>query len=124
MSISGYVASIYSGLGYHAFNSQAISHWPGAVLVEYTAGFEKDKIPALFAGLIESIAAYRLLSALGPILFPYSSVSIGIDGTSQSVGTLGPGFLAQRLSELEKIINSQKEAARSYYQKRFLIDYL
>jgi len=124
VSISGFVASVYSGLGYHAFNSQAITHWPGAVLVEYTAGFPEGQVPALLAGLIENIAAYRFLSTLGPVLFPYSSVGISIDGTSQSVGTPGPAFLAQRLGELEKIIQQQKEAARGHYQKRFLIDYL
>ena len=124
VSISGFVASVYSGLGYHAFNTQAITHWPGAVLIEYTAGFPAGQIPALLAGLIESLAAYKFLSTLGPIFFPYSSVGISIDGTSQSVGTLGPAFLQQRLSELEKIIQQQKEAARGYYQKRFLIDYL
>lgn len=124
VSISGFIASVYSGLGYHAFNSQSIGHWPGAVLVEYTAGFPEGQVPALLAGLIESLAAYKFLSTLGPVLFPYSSVGISIDGTSQSVGTAGPGFLQMRLSELEKIIAQQKEAARGYYQKRFLIDYL
>lgn len=124
VSISGFVASVYSGLGYHAFNSQQISSWPGAILVEYTAGFPEGQVPALLAGLIESLAAYRFLSTLGPVLFPYSSVGISIDGTSQSVGTAGPAFLQQRLSELEKIVQRQKEAARGYYQKRFLLSYL
>lgn len=124
VGISGFVASVYSGLGYHAFNSQAITHWPGAVLIEYTAGFPEGQVPALLAGLIESLAAYKFLSTLGPVLFPYSSVGISIDGTSQSIGTAGPAFLAQRLGELEKIVQQQKEAAKGYYQKRFLIDYL
>lgn len=124
VSIAGFVASIYSGLGYHAFNSGAITHWPGAVNVEYTAGFPAGKVPALLTGLIENLAAYKFLSTLGPILFPYNSIGISIDGTSQSTGTMGPAFLNQRLSELEKIIASQKESARGYYQKRFLIDYL
>lgn len=124
VSISGMVVSIYSGLGFHAFNSQALSHWPGAVVIEYRAGFEKDKVPALLSGLIENLAAFKMLSMMGPILFPHNSVSIGIDGTSQSVGTLGPAFLQNRLGDLEKIISAQKEAARGYYQKRFLVDYL
>lgn len=122
VTISGFIVSIYSGLGYHAFNSQAISNWPGAVFVRYTAGFEKDKVPAMLSGLIENIAAYRFLSTLGPVLFPHNSVSIGIDGTSQSVGTMGPQFLKTRLDDLEKIIQTQTEAAKGYYQKRFLID--
>ncbi len=124
VTISGFIVSIYSGLGYHAFNSQAITNWPGAVFVRYTAGFEKDKIPALLAGLIENYAAFNFLSSMGPILFPHNSVSISIDGTSQSTGTLGPNFLKGRLDDLSKIIKDQLEAARGYYQKRFLIDYL
>lgn len=124
VGISGFIASVYSGLGYHAFNSQAITHWPGAVLVQYTAGFPEGQCPALLAGLIENLAAYKFLSTLGPVLFPYSSVSISIDGASQGIGSPGPAFLQQRLSELEKIVQQQKEAARGYYQKRFLIDYL
>jgi len=124
VTISGFIMSIYSGLGFHAFNSQAISNWPGAVYVKYQAGFEKDKVPALLVSLIENLAAYKFLSVMSPILFPYNSTSIGIDGTSQSVGTLGPAFLRQRLDDLQKIVQSQMEAAKGYYQKRFLIDYL
>ena len=124
VTISGLVVSIYQGLGFHAFNSQAISSWPGAIIVEYTAGFQEGRLPALLAGLIENIAAYKFLSTLGPILFPYNSTSIGIDGTSQSVGTLGPAFLQNRLADLEKMISQQMEAAKGYYEKRFLIDYI
>lgn len=124
VTISGFIVSIYSGLGYHAFNSQAISNWPGALFVEYTAGFEKCKVPAVIVGLIENMAAYKFLSVMGPILFPHNSTSIGIDGTSQSVSTLGPNFLVTRLSDLEKIIEHQMEAVKGYYQKRFLIDYI
>ena len=124
VTISGFVVSLYTGLGYHAFNSQTLSHWPGAIHVEYTAGFPGGQLPALLSGLIENMAAYKFLSSLGPVLFPQNSVSIGIDGTSQSVGTLGPAFLENRLADLEKIIEKQMEAAKGYYQKRFLVDFL
>jgi hypothetical protein len=124
VTISGFIVSIYSGLGYHAFNSQAISYWPGAVFIKYRCGFERHKVPALLVSLIENLAAYRFLSTLGPILFPYNSTSVGIDGTSQSVSTPGPLFLQNRLNELEKIYTREMEAARGYYQKRFLIDTL
>jgi len=124
VTISGFIVSIYSGLGYHAFNSQAISNWPGALFIKYRAGFEKHRVPALLVALIEHLAAYKFLSTLGPILFPYNSTSIGIDGSSQSVSTPGPLFLQQRLAELEKMIQSEMEAAKGYYQKRFLVDYL
>ncbi len=124
VTISGFIVSIYSGLGYHAFNSQAISYWPGAVFVKYVAGFEKCKVPALLVALIENLAAYKLLSALGPILFPYNSTSVGIDGTSQSVSTPGPLFLQNRLKDLQAMIATEMEAAKGYYQKRFLVDAL
>jgi hypothetical protein len=124
VSISGLIVSIYSGLGFHAFNSQALSYWPGAILVEYRAGFENGKVPALLAGLIENLAAYKMLSIMGPLFFPHNSVSIGIDGTSQSVGTLGPAFLKQRMDELDKIVQQQLDTAKGYYQKKFMIDFI
>jgi hypothetical protein len=124
VTISGFIVSIYSGLGYHAFNSQAISYWPGAVFVRYRAGFEKCQVPALLVALIENLAAFKLLSALGPLIFPYNSTSVGIDGTSQSVSTPGPLFLQNRLKDLQVMIASEMEAAKGYYQRRFLVDAL
>lgn len=124
VTISGFIVSIYSGLGYHAFNSQAISAWPGAVFIKYKAGFKRERVPALLVSLIEHLAAYRFLSTLGPVLFPYNSTSVGIDGTSQSVSTPGPLFLQNRLKDLEKLIKDEMEAAKGHYQKRFLVDTL
>jgi hypothetical protein len=124
VTVSGFIASVYSGFAYHAMGSGGIHTWPGAILVEYRAGFEKDKVPALLVGLIENMAAYKMLSIMGPILFPHNGVSISIDGTSQSTSTLGPAFLQNRLGDLDKIIQQQLDAARGYYQKKFLIDYI
>ncbi len=121
VSISGFSVSIYSGLGFHAFNSQSITSWPGAIHIIYEAGFKNGKIPAMLSGLVENMAAYKFLSSLGPILFPHNSVSIGIDGTSQSVGTLGPAYLQLRLKDLSDMIEKQMDIARGYYQKKFLI---
>jgi len=124
VTFTGFIASIYSGLGFHAFNSQALSSWPGAILVEYRAGFETDKCPAMIAGLIENLAAFKMLSIMGPILFPHNGVSISIDGTSQSTSTLGPGFLQNRLKDLKDISDQQMDTARGYYNKKFLSDFL
>lgn len=123
-TIAGFVTTLYSGVGFHALNAGGITQWPGALQIKYRCGFEDDKLPAVLAGLIENMAAYKMLSAMGPILFPQNSTSIGIDGTSQSVGTLGPAFFENRLKDLQGIIQQQMEAAKGYYQKRFLIDYL
>ena len=124
VTVSGFIASIYSGLAFHALSAGGINNWPGAILVEYRAGFEDGKVPALLVGLIENMAAFRLLSIMGPILFPHNGVSISIDGTSQSTSTLGPAFLQNRLKDLNDMIEKQMDAAKGYYQKKFLIDYL
>ena len=124
VTVSGFVASIYSGMAYHALGAGGINMWPGAILVEYRAGFENGKVPALLAGLIENMAAMKMLSVMGPILFPHNGVSISIDGTSQSTSTLGPAFLQNRLKDLQALVTSQMEAAKGYYQKRFLIDFI
>lgn len=123
-TVSGFVASIYSGLAFHALGAGGANNWPGAILVEYRAGFENGKIPALLVGLIENLAAFKLLSIMGPILFPHNGVSISIDGTSQSTSTLGPAFLQNRLKDLQDMIDKQMDAAKGYYQKKFLIDYI
>jgi hypothetical protein len=124
VTISGFVASIYSGMAYHALGAGGISTWPGAILVEYRAGFADGQIPAVIVGLIENMAALKMLSIMGPILFPHNGVSISIDGTSQSTSTLGPAFLQNRIKDLQTLINTQMEAAKGYYQKRFLVDFI
>ena len=123
-TISGFIASIYSGMAFHALGAGGINNWPGAILVEYRAGFPLGQVPALLVGLIENLAAFKLLSIMGPILFPHNGVSISIDGTSQSTSTLGPGFLQNRLKDLQTMIDKQMDAAKGYYQKRFLIDFI
>ena len=100
-----------------------MTNFPGGVRVEYTAGFHEHRVPALLVELIETIASIRALSALGPVLFPHNSTSISIDGTAQSTSTLGPAFFAQRLQQLEQQKQEQLDAAKGYFQRRFLIDW-
>lgn len=123
-SLSGFLMSAFSGVQYHAFQQALLSNWPGAMRVTYWSGFETDKVPAAISGLIERMAAYKFLSTMGPVLFPHNSVSIGIDGVSQSTGTLGPAFLRQRMDELGKMIQEETDTLRGYYQRRFLIDFI
>lgn len=123
-SLSGFLLSAFSGVQYHAFQQALLQNWPGAVRVTYWSGFPEDKVPAAITGLIERMAAYKFLSIMGPVLFPQNSVSIGIDGVSQSVGTLGPAYLRQRMDELEKMIKEETDALKGYYSRRFLIDFV
>ena len=122
-SLSGFLLSAFSGTQFHALRAIGLTNFPGGVRVEYTAGFEEDSVPAVLVALIETMAAIRTLSSLGPIIFPHNSTSISIDGTSQSVSTLGPGYLRQRLDELEKQKDKQIDAAQGYYQRKFLVDW-
>jgi hypothetical protein len=100
-----------------------MDNFPGGVRVNYTAGFEKDKVPSAIVDLIENMSAYKILTFIGPLLFPQTSVGISMDGVSQSVGTPGPQFLAQRIKDLEGIIEKQKMTIRGYYSRPFQIDF-
>ena len=122
-SLSGFLLSAFSGTQFHALRAIGLNEFPGGVRVQYTAGFEKDKVPKAVSELIENMAAYKLLTFVGPLIFPYNSVGISIDGTSQSVSTPGPQFLAQRIKDLEGIVQRGKDAVKGYYQKRWNIDY-
>jgi hypothetical protein len=121
-SLSGFLLSAFSGTQFHALRAVGMSNFPGGVRVEYTAGFAHDKIPASICELIETIAALKVLSALGPILFPNNSVSISIDGVSQSTGNFGPKYLNDRIDQLKEERERQTDIVKGYYQRRFLID--
>jgi hypothetical protein len=121
-STSGFVLSSFSGAQYTALLAMGVFNFPGAVLVKYRAGFEPDKVPAMISGLIEKIAALMVLSAIGHLIFPYSSIGIGLDGASQSVGTPGVQFLTGRIADLKEQVQQELDAARNYYLKKFIID--
>ena len=78
----------------------------------------------MISGLIEKMAAYMVLSTIGHLLFPYGSIGIGLDGTSQSVSTPGPQYLAGRLQQLKEQIQEETDAAKNYYLKKFIIDHI
>lgn len=122
-SLSGFLLSAFSGTQFHALRAIGLNEFPGGVRVKYSSGFEEGKVPKAIIDLIENMAAYKLLTFVGPLIFPYNSVGISIDGTSQSVSTPGPQFLAQRIKDLEGIVEKGKDAVKGYYQRRWNIDY-
>lgn len=122
-SLSGFLLSAFSGTQFHALRAIGLNEFPGGVRVKYKSGFEEGKVPKAVIELIENMAAYKLLTFIGPLLFPYTSVGVSIDGTSQSVGTPGPQFLAQRINDLANIVEKGKDAVKGYYQKRWQIDW-
>ena len=122
-SISGFLLSAFSGTQFHALRAIGVTDFPGGIRVEYTAGFLIDKVPYLICEAVETLAAINVLSALGPVLFPNTSTSIGIDGTSQSVGGFGPKHLNDRIQQLEAERDRVMKALSGYYQRGFLVDY-
>ena len=122
-SLSGFLLSAFSGTQFHALRATGMTDFPGGVRVTYTAGFEQDKIPTIISQLIGVMTAINILSILGPILYPNTSVSIGIDGVSQGTGTYGPKHLNDRIDQLTKERDRQMDAVKGYYAKRFLVDY-
>ena len=123
-SLSGFLLSAFSGTQYHALRAMGLQHFPGGIRVTYTAGFNHDKVPANIVELIEIAAAMKALSAIGPLIFPVGSTSISIDGVSQSVGTPGPQFLANRINDLKDEYEKKLDAAKGYFQRKFVIDYI
>ena len=122
-SLSGFLLSAFSGTQFHALRATGINEFSGGMRIEYTSGFEIDKVPYSMCQAIETMAAINVLSALGPVLFPQTSISIGIDGTSQSTGSFGPKHLNDRIAQLEKERDRVTEALKGYYQRRWLVDF-
>lgn len=123
-SLSGFLLSAFSGTQFHALRATGVTDFPGGIRVQYTAGFDHGKVPAIICQLIETMAALNILSLMGPILFPANSVSIGIDGVSQSTGTMGVRHFMERIDLLTKERDRLIDIVKGYYEKRFLIDYL
>lgn len=121
---SGFVLSSFAGSQWAALMALGIYNFPGAVEVKYRAGFEENKLPAMIVSLIEKMAGLQVLSMLGPLIFPYNSVGLGIDGVSQSTSTPGPQFLTTRINELKEQIQLEMDAAKGYYLKRVYVDYI
>ena len=121
-SLSGFLLSAFSGTQFHALNAMGNTNFPGGFRIEYVAGFDESKVPAAIADLIETSAAIKVLSLMGPILFPNNSVSVSIDGVSQGTSTYGVKQFNDRIDQLEKERERLLDAAKGYYQRRFLID--
>jgi hypothetical protein len=122
-TFGGFLLTAFAGAQYQAMRYLGATDYPGAIRVEYKCGFEEGKIPAAVAGLIEVTAAYNILSAMGPILFPFSSISISIDGVSQGNSMPGPGFLQQRMGELDKRKQELMATVKGYFQRSLLVDF-
>lgn len=98
--------------------------WPQLWQVTYVSGFEKDRIPAVVNDYIAHLASLRILEIVAPLLFPYASYGIGIDGVSQSIGTGGPVWMAQRIESLKQKSEELFDTIKRYYNHSLIMTVL
>jgi hypothetical protein len=94
---------------------------PDAFWISYTAGFESGKIPYLLKDVVGKVASYGPLYLAGELLLGpgIASSNVGIDGLSQSVGTLaspgaGGAYSARIKAYQEEIKEAIPELIRYY----------
>lgn len=93
---------------------------PDVIRVDYTAGFSKG-VPSDLVDLIGKIASFGPLNIAGDYIhgLGISSLSVGIDGLSQSIGTTtsqSSGGYGGRLSQYAKEVQEQFDVVRRYYK--------
>jgi hypothetical protein len=82
-------------------NILGIGNWvPSYWSIEYTCGFPNGCIPIVVNELIGMTAAMNILSQLAAT-YQQTSASLGVDGLSQSSGTVGPALFLNRMKELD-----------------------
>lgn len=117
------ITQVSSGVAFpiRLFNA---SDFPQFWAVTYRVGFENDELPFAIAQLIEVMAAIKILSLLSPVIFPYNSYSLGMDGLSQSVSTAGPQWFAARLQQLDQQKQELMDSIRSFYELKWSMSVL
>ena len=123
-TISGYIVSALSGVQFYALSRTDFTQFPGALRIKYTCGFQKDRIPAMIASLIEYTAALDVLSSIGPLLFPFTSTGVSMDGVSQTSQNAGNQLLRFRMDELKAKRDELMLAAQNYYGRSMLVDFV
>lgn len=97
--------------------------WPQLFEVTYVAGFEVDKVPAIINELVGTYASMEILRMLDSIVF-LGSHSINIDGVSQGVTLPNPGWLRQRVADLDVKAKELLDTIRRYYNQQILVSAL
>lgn len=102
-SQSGITIPVTSPVGMGLLPSLFKFNWvPSLWMVEYTTGFKDGQLPVQVNHLIGVIAAMEVLSKLAATFSRANSMSLGIDGLSQSISTPGPELYLARLKELSE----------------------
>lgn len=99
-------------------------NFPQFWAVTYRVGFEDGELPFAIAQLIEVMAAMKVLSMLSPVIFPYNSYSLNMDGLGQSVSTPGPQWFQARLQQLDQQKQELMDSIRSFYELKWSMSVL
>lgn len=98
----------------------ARSYFPHLLKINYVAGFQKDKIPAISIHWICLYASIQLLRIAGDIIFGagIQNTSIGLGGLSQSIGTTkgGGGAFQGRINEYKEELKEVGKEIRRFYK--------
>lgn len=94
---------------------------PEAFRVRYIAGFETNRLPALFKDLIGRIASYGPLAIAGELILGagVASTSLGIDGLSQSISTMASpsgGAYSSRIKQYQEEVKELLPEAIRYFK--------
>lgn len=87
---------------------------PSFWAINYTTGFPNGNLPRIFNELIGTVAAMEILGMLAAT-YRYQSVSLGIDGMSQSQSGPGPQLFAVRMQQLTDKRKMLTKKLRSMY---------
>lgn len=122
------------GLSYTNFNYNAAvptnylwkNSYPSFFKFVYTAGFPQGQLPALFAQVIGQKAAIQAMTLVGDLALQpgISSMSLSIDGLSQSTGSYVNtkyGAYGARINQYNEDIKKAMETLKSFYGKNILV---
>jgi hypothetical protein len=118
-SITGSSGSVLlSGITAY-YGMTAYSDIPNYFTVQYLTGFDVDNIPYDVMDLIGKLAAIRIFHILGDIIFGVpglTSISLGIDGLSQSSSVQTPTAFAARIKGYLEDIKVHSERLKNIYK--------
>lgn len=97
---------------------------PNAIEIQVNVGFAEDRFPAILKELVLMQTSIGLLNDIIPILFPFNSTSVAIDGVSQSASLPGPQFLMTRIGMLEKLRDQKKAAIKASLGNSLIMTYV
>lgn len=111
---------IISGSGNMPHIFGAKDYFPSLIHVNYTAGFETDKIPHVVIHWLCMHAAINLLSIAGDLIIRpgIRNISIGLGSLSQTIGTTKSekGAFSGRVSQYENELKEIEQDIRRFYK--------